>query len=566
MRRWIVAGWGLAGAGALGCYSGVDPASDPGQGVPTAADDDGGDDDGTDDGGPQACASEQGASVVRRLTTVEYVNTVHDMFGVDITSDAEALLPADLRSEGFSNQVSGLLVTYDHIEAYHDLAELIVAQLPDPLAVLNAHAACTEFTAECERGFIGSLGRLVWRRPLLEPEVESLRRNFTAALEEGDGFGTGAALVLHALLQAPQFLYRLEDELPADGQPGDLRELSDYEVASRLSYLLWSSSPDDALFEAAAAGQLHTTEQLQAQVERMLAQPRAKETALRYVGDWLALDGLPTINRDPEQYPEFSVALANDMREETLRVAEELLWEERAPITALLTADFTWATPQLAALYGIENPGEGWQRYSLAEVPHRLGVLTHAGVQAINGHGNRPSIVERGLFVLRGVLCSSVAAPPAEVDTSMGELEPGQSPRYYSEQRLANATCNACHGQFDPMGWAFEPYDGIGRWQSHDELGNPLQQDGWLTDPATGQGIPFETTEEFAHVIAENEQADWCVGVRKPLQFAMGRPLGLDDACMSEQIATAAAEAGGSYHALVTAIVTHDSFRHVRAE
>jgi len=549
---------------AAGCYSGIGDIDDR---MPPGADDDG--DESSDSDGdeiPGECGGEQSGSIVRRLTTGEYVATVFDTLGVDISDDAETRLPADLRSEGFSNQVGGLLVTYDHIEAYHELSGLIVELIPDLPGLVTGYAECTEFSAECETSFIENAGLRVWRRPLVSDEIASLRPIFSAAAEEGDNFTVGASFVLQAMLEAPQFIYRLEDELPDEGGPGELRDLGDYEIASRLSYLLWSTSPDDALFDAALAGSLHTEDEIAAQVERMLADPRAKATALRYVEDWLALAEIPNINRDPERYPEFSLALAEQMREETLRVAEELLWDQRAPFTALLTADFTWATPELAALYGMQSAGEGWQRYSLEGVPHRLGVLTHAGVQAINGHGNRPSIVERGLFILRGVLCSSVAAPPAELDTTMSELEEGQSPRYYSQARIDKPSCNACHGQFDPMGWAFEPFDGIGVWQTHDELGNPLREDGWLLVPGSGEKVPFSTVEEFAHVIAEEELTAWCIGVRKPLQFAIGRPLRLEDKCASEEIAAATEAEGGSYHALVTAIATHPSFRLIRTE
>ena len=550
-----------------GCYAGVEigepSAEGDGDGDAGDGDGDGGDGDGEGD----ACQRDQSGAVVRRLSTVEYINTVDDTLGIDIGAAAAEQLPSDLRSDGFSNQVTGLLVTFDHVEAYHDLAQSIVEQLDVPTLLADV-SDCADFGQACETSFIEGVGVRVWRRPLLASEVDSLRAIFSATLEEGDDFVTGAGFVLEAMLQAPQFIYRIEDEIEGGGSgaPGDVRSLSDYEVASRLSYLLWSSSPDELLFEAAAAGQLQATEQIEAQVDRMLLDPRARETALRYIGDWLALDGLPSINRDPALYPDFNVELAHDMREETLRVAEELLWDRQAPLVDLLTADFTWATPELATLYGVEPIGEGWQRYELANVPHRRGILTHAGIQAINGHGNRPSIVERGLFILRGMLCSSVSAPPADLDTSMSELEEGKSPRYYSEARLANDSCNVCHNQFDPMGWAFERFDGIGAWSLEDEFGNALQEDGWLVVPGTGEQVPFATAVEFAEVLAADASAARCVGVRKPLQFAVGRPLSQGDSCVADEVAEAAAANGGSYHALVKAIALHSNFRTIRSE
>lgn len=558
----------LASAALAGCYSGS--STDDPQRVPGGGFADGGDeaDDGADDGdgtGDDAGAADDtcldqapAAAPVRRLTNREYVDTVRDSLGVDI-SEAAAALPDDIRSAGFSNTATAMIVSYDHVDAYRDLAKAIAGQVDMPQLVAES-TSCTDFADACESSVVASLGTRLWRRPLRDAEVASFLPVFDAVQEEGDSFEVAAGLVLEALLQSPQFLYRMEEE--GDGE--EARPLSGWEVASRLSYLVWGSSPDAALYDAAADDALQTRAEVAAQVSRMLEDPRAREQSLRYVEDWLALAGLPGINRDPLLYPEFSEELALAMRDETLAVADELLWEQRAPLTSLLVADFTWASPALAAFYGIADPQPGVARYELAGVAHRSGILTHAGVLAINGHGNRPSIVERGLFVLRAVMCAGIAAPPADVDTSMSDLEPGQSERYYSDARLANATCNACHASFDPLGYGFEPFDGVGAWQEEDPDGNPLREDGWIVD-AQGEELPYATAEEYVALLSESESAAACVGLQKPLQHAVGRPLEPADACALQTLQARLAEGDGTYQDLVLAIATHPTFRHIRA-
>lgn len=556
----------------LACYGGLDGGSggatsdsvgEDGDGDGGGSADDGADD-GSDDGPMGACVEEAPASApLRRLTNTEYANSIADTFGVDIAAEAIELLPPEVRTEGFSNTSNGLLVTYARVEAYRDLAKSVVAQVPNLAGEVAEATSCTDFTEACQRPLIEDFGHRLWRRPLTPAEVDSFLPIFTAALEENGAFADGAGLVLEALLQSPQFLYRIEDEWPEDGQPGDVRALTGYEVASRLSYLVWGSSPDDTLYAAAADGTLTDEAQIEEQVRRMLELPRARETSRGYVEDWLALQGLPTINRDPELYPTFTSDLAIEMREESLALADDVLWEQRAPISALLTADFTIASEALATFYGFPNPLPGVNRYELGDIEHRLGLLTQAGILAINGHGNRPSIVERGLFVLGGVMCRGVAAPPAELDTTMADVGPDASERERSDARLANATCNACHSQFDSMGYAFEPFDGVGAFREMDENGNVLRQDGWYFD-GDQEEVPFQTAEEMVAGLAELDSVVECIGLRKPLQFAVGRPLGPDDACVVETLGEALDVGDGSYQDLIVAIATHPTFRVIR--
>lgn len=559
-----------------GCYVGTeagggdesDAGTDGGGPGPDGeTEDDSGSGPGDDDPVPEDQCADVGENpdlLVRRMTRLEYANTVEDVLGIDVRADAASLLPEDIRVDGFSNTVGAQVVTFGHIEAYHDLAQLTVDRI-DTLALSTEFAGCAEFSDTCQDAVVRSFGLKLWRRPLTDEEVATFDRLFIAASDEDGGFGEAVGLVIRTMMASPQFLYRLEDETTED-DGGPTRTLSSYEMASRLSYLIWGSAPDDALYEAAASDALLQTETIEAQVGRMLESPRAREVSLRYVSDWLALDGLFNLNRDPELYPDFSLALAADMREETRRLFEHVLWEEGGSIIDVLDADYTFASPELAAFYGIENPEADWAMYDLTDLPNRQGIMTHAGVLALNGHGNRPSVVERGLFVLRSVLCSDVIAPPANVDTNMADVDPNAPERVKSEARLDNATCASCHAQFDPMGWGFERYDGVGNYQESDENGNALAQDGWFISPTSEGEVPYQNVGELVDLIAADETAQLCVGIERPLQFAVGRPLGASDSCAIEDVAAAAAEQGGTYQSLITAIAVHPSFRRIRLD
>ena len=511
---------------------------------------------------PADCHLDPGETLVRRLTRYEFSNTIKDVLDVEVGSAVD-LLPADPRAEGFSNTADALVVSYQHVEAYDSLSETIAAGV-DWSTFVDKHTSCTDFSAGCQNDFIESLGLEMFRRPLKAAERDLFSPLFTVVNEEGDDFATAAQLVVRAMLQSPQFLYRVEDQVTAPAYDV-VRELNSYEVATRMSYLLWGSSPDSALMTAAAANELQTDEQLRAQVERMLDKPRARETARRYMREWLALDSLDTLSRDPIQYPEWDADLASEVKEETLALFDQLVWEEPTAFRNILTSQFTFASERVANLYGLENVTSGVNEYDLSDVPERVGLLSHASFQAVNGIGNRPSMVARGIFMLYGMLCRSVDAPPAQVDTSMPQALEDQSQRYYSGLRLENKVCVTCHSQFDPLAYAFERYDGIGRYRLQDDDGNALEQDGWFVSSLNDEPVPYDNIEEYAQILADSEAVQRCF-VEKPLQFAIGRPVEKSDTCTMDRVVEATAEGGGQYQSMVMAIALDPTFRQIAAE
>lgn len=503
-----------------------------------------------------------GPSLARRLTNWEYVNTISQTFGVDVATEAADALPPDFRAGGFSNNNDALLVTLDHTEAYGELAEDVIAKLSWPDFV--AARSCTEPTDECKREFVESTGTLAFRRPVTTEEVELFLPLFAVAEAEGDGFEVGAELVLRAMLQSPQFLYRMEATPQAEVGPDQTRALSGFEMASRLSYLVWHASPDELLINAAAAGELQTPEQIGAQVDRMLQDPRARQASQRYIRDWLGLDSLDGTVRDPELYPNFTAERIAAMKQETLDFFDALIWEDRAPMMSMFTAEYTVVSRELAEFYGFDAQ-DGTNRYDLSGDDTRMGFLTHAGILTMAGKADQPSLVERGIFVFDGMLCGTIIAPPVGVTQEVTEPEPGRTQRFYAEERLANDGCKGCHVQFDPVGFAFERYDGIGAYLTNDEYGNDLRSDGTFLDPGSGDTTDFVTTEEFLQTVAASQAARDCV-IQKPVQFALGRMLLQTDACMLAGIKAGLNLDTATYQDLIRQIALSPAFAVVKAD
>jgi hypothetical protein len=467
-----------------------------------------------------------GNAYVRRLTAWEYANTVADVLnvtGVDMTG-----LPSDIRANGFSNDSAGQLADVDHAGHYQVVADTVGAALSKTPTWVARFAGCTQTAASCRDQVVGALGLHLFRRPATTAEITSFGALFDAAVAAGKATVADAAVVVvRAMLQSPQFLYRLEDQVPPS--PGAVaRPINNYELASRLSYLIWSSAPDDALLAAAGANQLSSSDQVRAQVARMIALPHAREVAQRYFREYFSIDDLDNETRGPA----FTPALAADMKKETLDDVGDQLWDKGQSILSMLTTKTTLVTPALAKFYGLGAPSADGH-YALDAVG-RIGMLTHAGVLTINGTANFP-IVYRGLFVLRKLLCLDVPAPPAGVTAMQSTLAPDTvSDRAKSDARLANEPCKSCHGQFDPNAYAFEPFDTMGALQTKDVNGNAVRQDGWLTVRG-GTNVPYTTLADYMNVLTKDSRVPACIDTHAT-QFAWGRAMVAADQCMLEDI------------------------------
>lgn len=302
---------------------------------------------------------------VRRLTLDEYVATVRDLLDVDIAEDARLRLPPDLRADGFRNTAYNLVVDLAHIEGYADLAALIVARLDIP-AFARRFVPCIDTHDACLRELIAAVGFRLFRGPLEDREIEAFQNVANAVLDDGGDFVEAAGYLVEAMLQAPRFLYRIEAQV-GDGLR---RDLGPFELASRLSYLVWGGPPDVPLLESARRGDLVRPDTLEAELRRLLDDPRAVGRSLTFFSDWLDLDRLRGLRPNPQRFPRWTERLAADMRDETLAFVRESVWHRRRPLADLMNAQFTFATPRLARHYNLPLP-EG----ALGSTPETPGLL-----------------------------------------------------------------------------------------------------------------------------------------------------------------------------------------------
>lgn len=450
----------------------------------------------------------------RRLTTREYIATVKAATGVDIAAEAKKLLPPELRADGFKNTAYNLGVDLKHIEAHAHLANLVVEKL-DVSAFARRFSSNRKTIQTAIRPHLQEMGTWLLRGPLSNREIDLYHGIVTTVGAGGGDFDTSISYVLRAMLQSPRFLYRIESEGTPDA----------WELASRLSYLVWGGPPDAALFEAVRKNSLHDPAELRKQVERLLRDPRAVDQSLAFISGWLNLDHLDNLEPDRKHFPGWEPQLAADMRRETLAFAKHLLWEEKRPLGDLLNARFSFLTPALARHYGLDPQNEPFAKYDLSQTP-RGGLLTQGSLLTIGG--DEASMVTRGLFVLNDLLRGSVKDPPAGVDTTPVPSSPGLSQRKVAEKRMQDKACAGCHAKFEPLAFGLEQYDGLARFSLKDSFGNSLREDGRILIPGSGKPVTYENSRELMDLLAASPRVRETI-IWKIAQFGLGRPIATSD-------------------------------------
>ena len=487
---------------------------------------------------------------VRRLTATEYVETVRGALGIDLSSEAEEILPPDVRADGFKNTAYNLSVDLSHVEAYARLAKTAVDRF-DADRLLEGQGP--------GEAWISDVGERLLRGVMTEHEVALYAELARAIVSTGGSQRKAAASVLEAMLQSPRFLYRVELQR-GDGTRWPADPL---EVASRLSYIVWGGPPDKLLREKARAGALADEGALAAEVDRLLADPRAVTRSRQFVAQWLNLDRLFTLQPNPGRFPSWDPSLGGDMRSETLAFFQELAWRQKRPMADLLNAQFSYLTPRLAAHYGLPSGSPGLRRYDLASVPSRGGLLTQGSVLTVGG--DDASMVTRGLFVLRDLLYSDVGDPPPGLDTRPVPSSPGRSHRAIATERVESGACGGCHGRFEPLAYGLEKFDGLGSYHEVDEHGNTLREDGEILFPGESEPVSYGSSAEMMNLLAGSERVRRNL-IRKLTQFAIGRPLVASDQPAVESIFRAAQRDGGTYQSSIKAIALSDLVRTTATE
>ncbi|MGH1341752.1 MAG: DUF1592 domain-containing protein [Nannocystales bacterium] len=571
-RRWgmplLVAS--LACSMASGCYFGLDPnALDTDGSDATDGDGDGGED-GDDDVGPDGQLCRAHESPLRRLTVRQYINTLEDLFPGQSFSDLQALLPADPKSHGFENTARLQVPSAALIEGYQrgalEVTRTVFASgdafevatgLPLPSSVAEANVAAETVILE--------LGRRLFRRPVRDDDVQRYGQVFAASFEDTgalqDDFLVAISLTVAAMLQSPNFLYLLEEGIDAqDAAPGELVPLGAYEVASRLSYLLWDSTPDETLLSAAEADALSSADEIEAQVRRMLELPRGRSAIVNLHRQWLGFDDVLFEMKDPATYPQWSQQVLLDTHAQMERFVEHNFFEGDGTLQGLLTSTEVPVSPALAELMGVSTPSGDWEILDL-DPAQRRGVLTLPGFLAGHSHPVNPSPVLRGQFVRERVLCAPVPPPPDDVDPTppedMGEAETNRE-RY--DIFLDNPSCASCHTLLHGIGYPFEIYDSVGAFRTTD-AGKTVDASGVVT------GIPGIEEAEVADalammdVIAEADATRECAA-NQFFHSGFGRVPEPDaDACLTDDMVTALQDSDGDLHELMVSLARSTDFR-----
>ncbi|MFT4637531.1 MAG: hypothetical protein ACI8T1_000841 [Verrucomicrobiales bacterium] len=492
---------------------------------------------------------------IRRLTVPEYIETVRTVTGVDIEKEAREILPPDIRADGFSNTAYNLSVDLKHVESYAQLARIIVSRMDvlDFTKRYESKKGGLNLTDRSMRPIVTSMGRDVLRGDLSDTEIAAFRGITTTVAATGGTIEEGLAITIEAMLQSPRFLYRVENQRG----DGEAWPVGDYELATRMSFIILGAAPDKALLKLAESGDLLAPKVMDAQITRMLDDSRAIKRSVEFINDWLNLNRLANMSPNAERFPNWSAELGRDMQRETLAFFEEVVWKQKRPLADLLNAKVTFATPQLAKHYGLEvqGDGEGASLYDLTAAPERGGLLTQGSVLTIGG--DEASMVTRGLFVLNDLLRSGVKDPPPCVDTTPVAAKPGLTLRGIAEERVANKSCGGCHIKFEPLAYGLEKFNGVGAYHQADEHGNELREDGQILFPGTAKSIPYQTSAELMDLLAKSERVSQCL-TWKVAQFAVGRPLGQPDAAVLDKIHQQAQASGGTYAAVVRAIIKSD--------
>jgi hypothetical protein len=492
-----------------------------------------------------------------RLSHLQWENTVQDLLQLAQPSGLSASFTGDPLGGIFDNNESSLLVAPGLWADYQTAAEQLSVLVTSDAAQLDKliPAGAPADAAGRARAFIEAFGMRAYRRPLTPAEVTGYLALFAKGKDLVDGpddFAKGARLTLQAFLQSPHFVYRVEASSAALGAT---IPLSDFELATKLSYMLWNTMPDDALFAAAKAGKLATTEGVLAQATRLLDDDRARVMVASFHHQLFQYDHYDDLTKDPTLFPDFTPALGADMKREAEMFIEDVVFAQQGGIKEILTEPTTYVNSGLAAIYGLKgNFGSDFVKVSL-DPKTRSGILTRIGFLASNATSHEQHSIHRGVFINRRVICAKLPDPPNNVPP----LPPAaayKTNRERVEKHTGKGTCGAtCHGTLiNPAGFAFEHYGAIGQYEDT-ENGNPVNSaDTYNLD---GKDVSYQDAVEFDDLIAESDQVHACYA-KHWLQYAYGRA---DQAADGVAIADLAKESRKGARSLILALTQTQAFR-----
>ncbi|WP_417849243.1 DUF1592 domain-containing protein [Thalassoglobus sp.] len=493
-----------------------------------------------------------GRVTLRRLNRVEYNNTIRDLLGLDL--DLAKDFPADDVGSGFDNIGDVLTIPPVLVEKYLAAAETIAKHAfenPELRKRIEVHTAeSDDKKVEVAIRNIREFAERAYRRPLSEDEVQRIAGVMKSAAQLDGGIDEIFQTVVTAILTNPNFLFRVEQD-PKDGE--EIRTLNDFELASRLSYFLWSSMPDEELFALARKGELSHPDVISAQVTRMLSDPKSRALVNNFAGQWLQLRDVTQLTPDSKSFPSFNADLQRAMRKETEIFFEKLLHENRS-LLEFLNADYTYLNETLAHHYGVQDvEGDEFRKVNLPA--GRRGVLTHASILMLTSNPTRTSPVKRGKWILDNILAEPPPPPPPDVPVLEEGGEALGSFREQLEQHRADPSCASCHRTMDALGFGMENFDAIGAWRD---------REGRFDIDASGQmpgGQNFDGASELMDILVEEKKTEFsrCL-TKKMLTYALGRGLESYDRCAVNKIVDALERDDYRFQTLIFEIVISEPF------
>lgn len=506
------------------------------------------------------------ATAFPRLTHLQWENSVRDLLRLDSAPGLAGSFEPDTRISFFDNNIRALRVSGDLWGDYQAAAESLaeaVAGDPDTLGRVLPADLPTD-VGERARALITELGRRAYRRPLTSEEVDAHVQLFNQGathFPEMNAFDAGVRIVLEAVLQSPFFVYRVETGV---GRNGDAIQLSDFEVASRLSYVIWNTMPDDPLFDDAARGGLSTPDQIAAQAARMLEDPRGQAMVERFHSQLFNWDLYRGLSVDPSEFPLYYPDVGDDMYEEARRFVEHVVFEEEGSLAELLTAPYTFVNDGLAPIYDFEGAFDGSFSMASFDGPtqsDRGGLLTQVGFLA--SHGGLTGAVHRGVFINHRVLCTELPPPPDALPPIPSDDGMTLTSRERIEMHTGPGTCGStCHGTYiNPIGFAFESFDGLGQYRV-EENGLPIDAS---SEFEFADGVAeFDGALELNGAIASRIEAHDCYS-KHWLEYALGRDTAGADLDLIQGLGDRSL-AGAPVKELIIELVKSDAFRTRNAE
>lgn len=497
---------------------------------------------------------------MRRLSRFEYNNTVRDLLA-DNTYPANAL-PSEELGNGFGNDAEAQDAVAYLVEQYVAVAEKVAsgATTSDKLAALAPCATQVNGAASeeaCAKTIADTFTPKAWRRPLAAGESDGLVALFKTVRAAND-FATSVAAMLEAVLQSPEFLYRPEFGVPVAGRT-DVKQPTGDEMATRLSYMFWATTPDEGLRKAAAAGELNNPAGIRVQAQRLLADPKAREVVKFFFDKLLPIESLAQLERDKTVYTKFSAKIGSLLRTETQTFLENEIFNGPGTWPGVFTAKYTYVNQELASYYGLSGvTGDAFQKVMLDPSTHRGGLLTQAGVLAGPIHTNSSNPVVRGSFVVQKLMCQTIPKPTGDVAAKVTPPDPNSAAtaRQRYTTHSSDPVCRGCHVNMDPFGFGLENFDPVGLWRDQE---NGVTIDASGSAPALAQGQAFNGAMEMEALLASSEQVQNCFATQW-MNFGYGRTLSKEEACAVESVRNKFKETGYNIQELLLALTQSEVF------